>query len=121
MDIHNPLDTNTVLDDIIRDSLAVDARKAASSDKVLMRLMQRAQTEVPQLPPLQSAESTAPVILSQKPAPSTIPHRSLVLLRREHTPPIPRQNLYNQITEYREVMELKMWRMIGPLTLATSV
>lgn len=117
MDIRKPLDTNTTLDVLIRDSLVTDAKKASSSDKVFLRLMQRAQTEVAQLPPAQS-----PAALLETVDAHSVSSRPIVLLQRapQRAAP-PHQSFYDQLTQYRELMELKMWRMVGPLNVAMNV
>ncbi len=100
----------TSVDNLIRDSLRTEARQpqqTVQADRVLMQILQRAQTEIAQLPPDAPPE---PALIHADPAtrvpPITIVHKVAQT--------VPRISIADQIAEYREMMDMKMWRTIGP-------
>ncbi len=116
----------TPLDTMIRASFYSETRRRVSDpDQTWARLLQRAQSEVTQLPPVTDAEaqiSVGAAMLSEVKAELQADHRPFVapLLQisdvdatRLMTP-----TLSNQISHYRHAMEMKMWRTVGALGLS---
>jgi hypothetical protein len=102
---------NTSVDNLIRDSLRTEARQpvqAAQPDRVLMQILQRAQTEVMQLPPVPPPE---PETIREEPV---IRQPRIALAHRETQPNVPRQSLAARIAKYREIVDMKIWCTIGP-------
>ncbi len=105
------------LDDIIRDSLRADTRRVPQSNIALMRLMQRAQTEVAQLP------AEVPTIVGTDNIAAFVEptHGPLLLARTEPKQIIYTPNLYDQIRAYRDIMDMKMWRTLGPCSMLVTI
>jgi len=99
------LDTHTHLDAVIREHLTAQPDGVAHSAQVLRAVMQRAQTEVVQLPAVQaSVQDESPVarpsaLLHHEPLP--VAHRA------------PRRNSADAMLHYRELMDLKLLWFIG--------
>ena len=85
----------------------LDARRTSGSAIALKRLLQRAQTEVSQLPP------DAPK-LPQVPEASEA--SLMVLAHQERLRVALRPTVTEQIGQYREMMNMKMWRALGPVS-----
>ncbi len=101
------LETHTRLDTLIRDHLTAQPDGVAHSAQVLRAVMQRAQTEVVQLP----ATDTPPAAQNESPVmpPSALLHREPLPVTNR----APRRNSADAMLHYRELMDLKMLWFIG--------
>jgi hypothetical protein len=118
MATHKALGTQAgqdMLDELVRSSLTGEARRITPADRVLRTVLQRAQTEIEQLPPTVSEERRNGV----QSAPAARPSAAL-LHRSPETMPM-RRALHEQIAQQRQLMDMKMWRTLGALNLALNV
>ena len=118
-------DTQTPLDDLIRASFYTETRRRVGNpDQLWAQLLQRAQTEVMQLPPLtncaandngsaQLDEAKAELQVDNRPAVLSLAGAGDVDVSRLLKP-----TLASQISLYRHTMEMKMWRSVGSLGLS---
>ncbi|MHB8629149.1 MAG: hypothetical protein ACYDEO_23460 [Aggregatilineales bacterium] len=116
----------TPLDDLIRASFYTETRRRISDpDKMWAHLLQRAQTEVTQLPPItnrdvENAGSTGvlPEVRAELQADSYPSTLSLLRIGDVDAARLMTPTLSNQISHYRHAMEMKMWRTVGALGLS---
>ena len=121
----NAWDTETPLDDLIRASFVTETRRRVSEpDKMWAQLLQRAQTEVAQLPPLAkpmpgnmvpAALDEVNIELQADSRPAVL---SLIDSRDVDVSRLLNPTLSSQISLYRHTMEMKMWRTVGSLGLS---
>jgi hypothetical protein len=108
-----PEETHTALDALIRSHLVREGNGVAPASTLLRDVLQRAQTEIEQLPPEQPQ-----AVLVVEPAEADRPQRTVgapvSALMHFHPPPEPRRiSLRETIAEYRQLMDLKMFRIVG--------
>jgi hypothetical protein len=116
-------DVETPLDDLIRASLFGETRRRVGDpDKLWAQMLQRAQTEVAQLPPLtKTGAENDLALLSEASVELQADNRPTALsltggdgdVSQALTP-----NLADQISLYKHAMEMKMWRTVGSLGLS---
>jgi|SRR5579859_4301011 len=103
-------ESQTVLDELIRDSLHAQVRHTTGSSKAWAKVLQRAQTEITQLPPSDSASVLpAETALNVEMQPDQSPALVGLYGEREKVMVL---DMGGQITYYRRLMEMKMWRTI---------
>ncbi len=119
MATHRALETNTErdqLDELVRSTLTGEARRVSPTSRALRTVLQRAQTEIEQLPPETQGESDPATRRS-----ASLNRPSAALLHRQPESVAVRPALYEQIAQHRQLMDMKMWRTLGALNLALNV
>lgn len=107
-------DTNGALDSVLRDHFRQELRGVTPSSRLLMSVLQRAQTEVEQLPPLPVAPELIDAgyeadTLAEDPV--ALPPSALLNAEPDAHPPT--VNLERQLTAYRYMTDLKLFRTLG--------
>ena len=120
-DYKNNRDSDTPFDDSIRTVLRGDARRASNSNKAWTRILQRAQTEISQLPPMADRESELNGTNAFDLNLNAIPEHYTLLSRPDGVSfHAPQPNLNEQIGYYRRLMDMKMWRSVGSIGLLSG-
>ena len=109
-------DSDTPFDDSIRTVLRGEARRASNANKAWTRILQRAQTEISQLPPVSGSESESNQTTAIDLNLNTLPEHYTLLSRPDGTSfEVLQPNLTEQIGYYRRLMDMKMWSSVGSL------
>ena len=114
-------DSETPFDDSIRTVLRGEARRATNSNKAWTRILQRAQTEISQLPPVTDGESESTGTTALDLNMDLLPRHYTLLSRPDGTGfDALEPNFTEQIGYYRRLMEMKVWRSVGALGLLSG-
>jgi len=111
----------TPFDDSIRTALRGEVRRAPNANNAWTRILQRAQTEISQLPPVVNEEANADTNHALDASLSELPIHYTLLSRPDGLGfDVLRPNFNEQIGYYRRLMDMKMWRSVGSLGLLSG-
>jgi len=117
----NNCERETPFDDSIRTALRGEMRRTPDVYNAWTRILQRAQTEISQLPPIADGKSDTDNSHVLDLNRSVLPLHYTLLSRPDGSGfDALRPNFGEQIGYYRRLMDMKMWRSVGALGLLSG-